>query len=91
MGIKNLFLARALAQRNLICVGWNVRSLDSFSRDPEKVAASVLRRTSPGAILLMHEGASLHDRVRVTAISRVLDGLSARGLRCVIPMDAQLR
>lgn len=91
VGIKNLFLSKALAQRNLICTGWTVRSYDSLSRDPEKVTARVLRQTRPGAILLMHEGASLHERVRVTAISRVLDELNARGLRCVIPSNAQLR
>lgn len=91
VGIKNLFLAKSLAERALVCVGWNVRSHDSFSRDPEKIVARVLSQAHPGSILLMHEGPSLHSAVRVTAISRVLEELSARGLRCVIPTDAQLR
>lgn len=91
IGIKNVFLAKALAERGLVCVGWNVRSHDSFARDPEKVAARVLRQTRPGSILLLHEGPSLHPRVRVAAIARVLEGLTARKLRCVIPPASQLR
>ncbi len=91
VGIKNIFLRDALAKRGLACVAWSVRSRDTFSRNPDNVAARVLRQARPGSILLMHEGASLHNRVRVTAIARVLDGLSARGLRCVIPTDAQLK
>lgn len=91
VGIKNLFLSHALAQRNLTCIDWNLRSLDSVSPSSEQIAARVLGRIRPGAVLLMHEGPWLHDEVRVTAMSRVLDGLRARGLRCVIPTDDQLR
>jgi peptidoglycan/xylan/chitin deacetylase (PgdA/CDA1 family) len=91
VGIKNLFLARALAARGLRCIAWNVRSLDTLSRDPEKVASRVLRRIHPGSIVLMHEGPPLHPRVRVAALELVMDGLGKRGLRCVIPSDDQLR
>ncbi|MDF3057379.1 MAG: acetyl xylan esterase [Rariglobus sp.] len=90
VGIKNLFLAKALARRSLLCTGWSVRSFDSFSHNPEKVARRVLRQVRPGAIVLLHEGPSLHPHVRVTAIARVLEGLDTRGLRCVIPTDMQL-
>lgn len=91
VGIKNLFLAPALAERNLACIGWSVRSADTFSRDPQKVSARVLRTVRPGAILLLHEGPCLHASVRVHALAGVLDALASRGLRCVIPTDAQLR
>lgn len=91
VGIKNLFLARALARRNLVHVGWSIRSFDSFSRDPEATAERVLGQVCAGAIVLMHEGPSLHDRVRVNAVSLVIAGLGAQGFRCVIPTDDQLR
>ncbi len=91
VGIKNLFLGPALIERGLTCVAWNVRSFDSFSHDAEKTAARVLRQVRPGSIILMHEGPSLHASVRVTALARTLEQLAARGLRCVIPTDAQLR
>ncbi|MEY4489792.1 MAG: hypothetical protein RIQ79_2300, partial [Verrucomicrobiota bacterium] len=90
MGIKNIFLARALASRGLTCVGWNIRSLDSFANDPARVAARVLSRLRPGAIILMHEGAFLHPAVRVAAIKLVLEGASAQGYRFIIPAATDL-
>lgn len=91
VGIKNLFLGPALAERHLTCVGWNVRSLDSLSRDSEKPVTRVLRQVRPGSILLMHEGPSLHEAVRVAALARMVEQLTARGFLCVIPTDEQLR
>jgi len=91
VGIKNPFLAAALAQRNLRCIAWSVRSHDAFARNPARVIARVLRQARPGAIILLHEGPGLHPRVRVHALAGVLAGLTQRGLRCVLPDDAQLR
>lgn len=90
MGIKNLFLARALATRSLACVAWSIRSRDSFARDPESVAARVLRKLRPGSIILMHEGPFLAPSVRVEAIRLVLEGASARGYRAIIPTPDRL-
>lgn len=91
VGIKNLFLARELSLRGLACVAWNRRSGDSFARDPARVAARVAKRARPGDIVLMHEGPRLHAGVRVAAVEHLLAALDARGFRCVIPSDAQLR
>ncbi|HWA08923.1 MAG TPA: polysaccharide deacetylase family protein [Opitutaceae bacterium] len=91
VGIKNLFLAGALAERGLTGVGWNVRSHDFRSRDPSEVASRVMGQVTPGAIVLMHEGPALDPRVRVHAISLVLDGLAARKFACVLPEADRLR
>jgi|SRR5665213_68321 len=91
VGIKNLFLGKALAKRDLSYVGWSLRTGDGVGRDPERIAARALRLVRPGDILLMHEGESVDPRVRVEAISLVLKGLDTRGLRCVIPKPEQLR
>ncbi len=90
-GIKNIFLSCALAKRHLDCIGWSVRSCDSIARRPDRVVARVMKRVRPGAIVLMHEGARLHPRIRVEAIKRLLDALTARGFRCVVPTQEQLR
>jgi peptidoglycan/xylan/chitin deacetylase (PgdA/CDA1 family) len=89
-GIKNLFLGPALASRGLQCVGWNARSFDTCSRDPAGVRDRIMRRVKPGSIVLMHEGPGLDPRVRVKALSLVLDALSAKRLTCVLPMAAPL-
>lgn len=91
VGFKPIGLARALRQRGLDCIGWSIRSGDSFARDPARVAARVLRAARPGSIILMHEGPPVRPAVRVAAIEQVLAGLAARGCRCVIPDRAQLR
>jgi peptidoglycan/xylan/chitin deacetylase (PgdA/CDA1 family) len=91
VGIKNLFLGRALAQRGLSCVAWSLRTRDGVGRDPARIAARALRRVRSGDILLMHEGEDVDPRVRVEAIALVLKGLDTRGLRCVIPKPEQLR
>jgi peptidoglycan/xylan/chitin deacetylase (PgdA/CDA1 family) len=91
VGIKNFHLRRALARRGLACVNWSLRTHDCSGRDPARIAARALARVAPGDILLMHEGPSVRPGVRVAAIAEVLEGLSARGLRCVVPTGEQLR
>lgn len=91
VGFKNLLLAPVLASRGLTCVAWTVRGRDSFATTPDRVLDHVIPRVRAGSILLMHEGPRLHADVRVTAIERLLVALDERGLRCVIPDDAQLR
>lgn len=91
VGIKNFFLGQELTKRGWECVGWNVRSYDSRSDDPQRVADRVMLAMRPGSIVLMHEGEQLHERVRVRAIELVLAACAARGFACVLPTRSQLR
>lgn len=84
-GIKNIWLRRALADRNLACIGWTARGLERRQRTPHAVAARLARAVSPGAILLLHEGPAVPASVRVEAVRLVLEDLASRGYRCVIP------
>ena len=36
-------------------IGWSARGYDGIDRDPERVAARLLARLAPGAILLLHQ------------------------------------
>ncbi len=84
-GIKNIWLRRTLATRQLACIGWSARGLERRLRNPVAVAARLTRALSPGAILLLHEGPAVPASVRVEALRLVLEDLRARGYRCVIP------
>lgn len=84
-GIKNIWLRRALADRNLDCIGWTARGLERRQRTPQAVADRLERAISPGAILLLHEGPAVPASVRVEAVRLVLENLASRGYRCVIP------
>lgn len=84
-GIKNIFLRRCLQERNLRCVAWTVRSGDGVSKCLDSVVSRVLREVQPGSIILMHEGVTVAREVRVEGLRGVLQGLSERGFKCVLP------
>lgn len=90
VGIKNVFLAAALKKRDLLCVGWTIRSGDCLGRRAEDVVENVMRQVRPGAILLLHEGRSVPANLRVKTIALLLESLAAQGYRCVIPEAEQL-
>lgn len=90
VGIKNCWLAPALRERGLSCVGWSARGLELWRGDVEAVAERVTRDLSPGAILLLHEGPQVPARIRVGGIRRTLERLSEQGYRCVVPGPEQL-
>lgn len=83
VGMANPFVAPVLARHGLVRVGWSARGFDATTADPEVVLRRILRDLRPGAIILLHEGAA-HGR-SVEIIARVLDALSERGYRCVLP------
>ncbi len=90
VGIKNFWLARALATRGLTCVGWSARGLERRRGNAEEVATRVIRGLAPGAILLLHEGPRVPATIRIQAIRRVLERLGDQGYRCVVPGPDQL-
>ncbi len=54
-GISRPHLADVLRRLQLCNVAWDVRGLEGFYRDPERIAARVARRARNGSILLLHE------------------------------------
>lgn len=91
-GMKNFFVHPALARRQLRLIGWTVRGLDTMSRDPEAVAARIMGRVQPGAILLLHEGhrtesaPDFHPR----CLELTLAALTKANYRCVLPGEDAL-
>ncbi len=64
-GIRTPLTEPALARLGLRCVAWNVRSLDTVDHRAERVAARIVRRLAPGAIVLMHDGMEGRRRRRL--------------------------
>ncbi len=91
-GMKNFFVHPALARRNLRLIGWTVRGLDTVSNDPAAVAARIMRKVRPGAILLLHEGhrtetePDFHPR----CLELTLAALTKANYRCVLPGEHAL-
>lgn len=56
-GITNPNIAKALKRFDYRVIGWNLRSLDTMIREPEKLEKRVLKRIRPGSIILLHDTA----------------------------------
>ena len=56
-GITNPNIEKALRRFKYQVIGWNLRSLDTMIREPEKLEKRVLKRIRPGSIILLHDTA----------------------------------
>lgn len=83
VGMANPFVAAPLARLGLARVAWSARGYDAVDGDAARVVARIERDLTPGAIVLLHEGAA-HGR-SVETIVAMLDRLEARGFRTVLP------
>ena len=87
-GLTNSCVHPAAARSWLRVAGWSAAGLDGIpGANPATSVARIVRHLEPGAILLMHEGPG---RRSVETLSLLLDELSARGFRCVIPCGADV-
>ena len=86
-GMKNPFVHPALARRRMRLIGWSARGFDGVASDPAEIAARIVARLRPGAIVLLHQGRESSLRV----LERVILEIRARGYTFTIPADEQLR
>lgn len=78
-GVTNPTIARAVRRLGLDPVGWSIRSLDTMGQSPERVAARILRRLHPGAVILLHDRCAGSERL----VGLLVEGLRNRGLEPV--------
>ena len=83
VGMANPFVASVLKSQGLTRVAWSARGYDAFASNPEVVARRIERTLSPGAIVLLHEGAAHGGNVETVRV--VLARLRANGYRLVVP------
>ena len=86
VGMKNPAVHPALAKRGMRLIGWTARGFDSITADVERVAARIIARVKPGAIIVMHQGLP-HS---VQCIERVVDDLQRAGYAFAVPEAARL-
>ncbi len=83
VGMANLFVEPDLQRHGLTRIGWSARAFDTRHVDPARSWARLRKAISPGAIVLLHEGAA--NGASVPTLAHVLLQLDAMGYRCVLP------
>lgn len=83
VGMANPFVAAPLRDHRLARVAWSARGYDGVAGDVASVVARIGRDLSPGAIVLLHEGAAHGHNIDI--LRGVLVKLEAAGLRPVLP------
>lgn len=84
---NNPFLMQYLEKNNFSIIGWSVDPFDWKEKDPEKIVDSILKKVSPGAIILLHDGPegrkkeSLYREAMIKALPRVIKELKTQGYR----------
>ncbi|WP_159680868.1 polysaccharide deacetylase family protein [Luteimonas sp. 9C] len=86
VGHTNPFVHAPLREAGLARVGWNARGFDAVKADVDDVVARIDADLAPGAIVLLHEGATHGGNPAMVA--GVLARLRAKGLRTVLPDPA---
>ncbi|TXI45381.1 MAG: polysaccharide deacetylase family protein [Lysobacter sp.] len=83
VGMSNPFVNAVLKSHGLARVAWSARGFDGVAGDPARAVARIERDLSPGAIVLLHEGATHGGNVEtIRLLLQRLDGL---GYRAVVP------
>jgi peptidoglycan/xylan/chitin deacetylase (PgdA/CDA1 family) len=54
-GVINPLVSKALQGFNRDVVGWNIRSLDTITRNPDKITNRIISSLKPGSIILLHD------------------------------------
>jgi peptidoglycan-N-acetylglucosamine deacetylase len=88
VGLSNPNTFRAAAALRLKVIGWNIRSLDTRSTDPEQIVRRIERRLRPGAIILLHDGNIPAERL-VATVKLLLAKLREHGYE-VVRLDRML-
>jgi peptidoglycan-N-acetylglucosamine deacetylase len=82
-GLKTPALGDALREFGMAAVGWQVRGMDYWHRDPDRIARRIVERAVDGGVVLLHDGGGFQgswDRsATLRALPLVIDGLRARG------------
>ncbi|MDQ6802767.1 MAG: polysaccharide deacetylase family protein [Acidobacteriota bacterium] len=87
VGMKNPAVHPALAARGMRLVGWTARGFDGVSADAAGVAARIVPRVGPGAIIVMHQGLPQS----LQCIERVVEDLQGAGYAFAVPADDRLK
>ena len=78
-GDYNNTLIKAINEKKMFCIQWNVDSLDWKGLSGDEIIARVLPKIESGSIVLFHNNS---DHI-VEALPKIIEGIFAKGLKIV--------
>ena len=78
-GVTNPMIEKAVKHLNVTSIGWNVRSLDTTSRDEKVVLNRITSKISKGDIVLLHDT----SQKSINVLERLLLFLEEKNLKSV--------
>lgn len=81
-GVINPMVSRAIRKTSYKVIAWSNWSKDTLIREPEILLKRVIRKLTPGDIILMHD----NQKITAGILERLIDEIHAKGFR-IIPLD----
>ncbi|MEH6535272.1 MAG: polysaccharide deacetylase family protein [Psychroserpens sp.] len=78
-GITNPSIARALKQTKHKVIGWDIRSLDTVKNDEQKILNRIIKKISPGSVILLHDS----KEITVSVLEQLLLFLQENGYQSI--------
>lgn len=78
-GITNPSIAKALKSLDMHSVGWDIRSFDTMSKDPQKLIHRISRQLRPGSIILLHDNREITSRI----LNELIETIQKKGYKIV--------
>ena len=83
-GFRNPNIFRILKELGMSMVGWQVRAFDTQRQDPLAISRRILKKATPGGIILLHDGSdsvlNQNRTATLEALPEILRVLRDRGL-----------
>ncbi|MEC3906102.1 polysaccharide deacetylase family protein [Tamlana sp. 2201CG12-4] len=74
-GVTNPSISKAVKDTKHHVIGWNIRSLDTVKNSDQKILNRIIRRLSPGAVILLHDS----KEITVSVLEQLLLFLQQNG------------
>ena len=77
--ITNPSIAKAIKASGLHSVGWDIRSFDTISKDPQKLIRRISNKLRPGSIILLHDNREISSRI----LNELIETIQNKGYKIV--------
>ena len=78
-GVTNPSISKAIKRTKHHVIGWNIRSLDTVKNNEQKILNRIIKKVSPGAVILLHDS----KEISVSVLEQLLLFLQQKGYQSI--------